>query len=160
MRCWWKAQIMVKLIGVNKGRHVTLKYFNILKKVNRKHIIFVQLFARWSWLFIFNSIHRYGLHQPQGCTYKGAKNRGHWPLHLHQGAACLFFFVEGELGELLSLFRALPLHYSSVFLLFLFASLNSMFLRPFHILRVWCILQWLSTNTNSNLKKMKIFSIC
>ena len=28
---------MVKLIGVNKGRHVTLKYFNILIKVTRKH---------------------------------------------------------------------------------------------------------------------------
>ena len=34
---------MVKLIGVNKGRHVTLKYFNILIKDRRKHKIFVIL---------------------------------------------------------------------------------------------------------------------
>ena len=31
--------LLVKLIGVNKGRHVTLKYFNILIKVSRKHIL-------------------------------------------------------------------------------------------------------------------------
>ena len=32
---------MVKHIGVNKGRRVTLKYFSILKKVSRKHILFI-----------------------------------------------------------------------------------------------------------------------
>ena len=31
---------MVKLIGVNKGRRVTLKYFSILIKVSRKHRLF------------------------------------------------------------------------------------------------------------------------
>ena len=30
---------MVKLIGVNKGRRVTLKYFSILIKISRKHKI-------------------------------------------------------------------------------------------------------------------------
>ena len=39
--------VLVKLIGVNKGRRVTLKYFSILIKVSRKHrLIFVQSFAR------------------------------------------------------------------------------------------------------------------
>ena len=38
--------LLVKLIGVNKGRRVTLKYFSILIKVSRKHRTFVQLFAR------------------------------------------------------------------------------------------------------------------
>ena len=32
---------MVKLIGVNKGRHVTLKYFSILIKVSRKQRLFI-----------------------------------------------------------------------------------------------------------------------
>ena len=33
--------VLVKLIGVNKGRHVTLKYFIILIKVSRKHRLFI-----------------------------------------------------------------------------------------------------------------------
>ena len=33
--------VLVKLIGVNKGRHVTLKYFSILIKVSRKHRLFI-----------------------------------------------------------------------------------------------------------------------
>ena len=33
--------ILVKLIGVNKGRHVTLKYFSKLINVNRKHIVYI-----------------------------------------------------------------------------------------------------------------------
>ena len=33
--------ILVKLIGVNKGRRVTLKYFSILIKVSRKHRLFI-----------------------------------------------------------------------------------------------------------------------
>ena len=43
--------LLVRLIGVNKGRHVTLKYSSILIKVSRKHRIFVQSFARWLRLF-------------------------------------------------------------------------------------------------------------
>ena len=35
--------VLVKLIGVNKGRHVTLKYFSILIKVSRKHRLFIGL---------------------------------------------------------------------------------------------------------------------
>ena len=47
------STVLVKPFGVNKGRHVTLKYFSILIKVRRKHrLIFVQSFARWSLLFI------------------------------------------------------------------------------------------------------------
>ena len=33
--------VLVKLIGVNKGKHVTLKYFSILIKVRRKHKLFI-----------------------------------------------------------------------------------------------------------------------
>ena len=33
--------LLVKLIGVNKGRYVTLKYFSIFVKVIRKHRIFI-----------------------------------------------------------------------------------------------------------------------
>ena len=33
--------VLVKLIGVNKGRQVTLKYFSILIKVSRKHRLFI-----------------------------------------------------------------------------------------------------------------------
>ena len=33
--------ILVKLIGVNKGTHVTLKYFSILIKFSRKHRLFI-----------------------------------------------------------------------------------------------------------------------
>ena len=33
--------VLVKIIGVNKGRHVTLKYFSILIKVSRKHRLFI-----------------------------------------------------------------------------------------------------------------------
>ena len=33
--------LSVKLIGVNKGRRVTLKYFSILIKVNRKHRLLI-----------------------------------------------------------------------------------------------------------------------
>ena len=33
--------LLVRLIGVNKGRHVTLKYFSILIKVSRKHRLFI-----------------------------------------------------------------------------------------------------------------------
>ena len=32
---------MVKLIGVNKGRRVKLKYFSLLINVNRKHRLFI-----------------------------------------------------------------------------------------------------------------------
>ena len=32
--------LLVKLVGLNKGRHVTLKYFSILMKVSRKHRLF------------------------------------------------------------------------------------------------------------------------
>ena len=35
--------LLVKLIGVNKGRRVTLKYFSILIKVSRKHRLFIDL---------------------------------------------------------------------------------------------------------------------
>ena len=42
--CWWcYSLVLVKLIGVNKGRHVTLKYFSILIKVSRKHRLFIEL---------------------------------------------------------------------------------------------------------------------
>ena len=30
-------EVLVKLIGVNKGRHVTLKYFNLLIKIHKEH---------------------------------------------------------------------------------------------------------------------------
>ena len=33
--------VLVKLIGVNKGRRNTLKYFSILIKVSRKHRLFI-----------------------------------------------------------------------------------------------------------------------
>ena len=33
--------VLVKLIGVNKGRQVTLKYFSLLIKVSRKHRLFI-----------------------------------------------------------------------------------------------------------------------
>ena len=33
--------VLVKLIGVNKGRRVNLKYFSILIKVSRKHRLFL-----------------------------------------------------------------------------------------------------------------------
>ena len=33
--------LLVELIGVNKGRRVTLKYFSILIKVCRKHRLFI-----------------------------------------------------------------------------------------------------------------------
>ena len=33
--------LFVKLIGVNKGGHVTLKYFSILINVNRKHRVYM-----------------------------------------------------------------------------------------------------------------------
>ena len=33
--------LLVKLVGLNKGRHVTLKYFSILMKVSRKHRLFI-----------------------------------------------------------------------------------------------------------------------
>ena len=33
--------VLVRLIGVNKGRRVTLKYFIILIKVSRKHRLFL-----------------------------------------------------------------------------------------------------------------------
>ena len=33
--------VLVKLIGVNKVRRVTLKYFSILIKVSRKHRLFI-----------------------------------------------------------------------------------------------------------------------
>ena len=35
--------VLVRLIGVNKGRRVTLKYFSILIKVSRKHRLFIEL---------------------------------------------------------------------------------------------------------------------
>ena len=35
------TSVLVKLIGVNKGRRVTLKYLNILIKVSRKHRLFM-----------------------------------------------------------------------------------------------------------------------
>ena len=34
------CSLLVKLIGVNKGRHVTLKYFSIFIKVSRKQRVF------------------------------------------------------------------------------------------------------------------------
>ena len=34
--------VLVKLIGVNKGRHATLKYFSLLINVNRKHRLFLK----------------------------------------------------------------------------------------------------------------------
>ena len=33
--------LLVKLIGVNKGRRVTLKYFSILIIVSRKHRVYI-----------------------------------------------------------------------------------------------------------------------
>ena len=33
--------LLVKLIGVNKGRRVTLKYFRILINVSRKHKVYI-----------------------------------------------------------------------------------------------------------------------
>ena len=33
--------VLVKLIGVNKGRHVTLKCFSLLINVNRKHRLYI-----------------------------------------------------------------------------------------------------------------------
>ena len=38
--------ILVKLIGVNKGRHVTFKYFSILINVSRKHRVY--LYRSWT----------------------------------------------------------------------------------------------------------------
>ena len=35
-----KLHVLVKLIGVNKGRNVPLKYFSILINVNRKHRLY------------------------------------------------------------------------------------------------------------------------
>ena len=35
--CFGILNVLAILTGVNKGRYVTLKYFNILKKVSRKH---------------------------------------------------------------------------------------------------------------------------
>ena len=35
-----KEQLLVKLIDVNNGRHVTLIYFSLLISVNRKHRLF------------------------------------------------------------------------------------------------------------------------
>ena len=37
----WYQWVLVKLIGVNKGRYVTLKYFSLLINVNRKHKLFI-----------------------------------------------------------------------------------------------------------------------
>ena len=38
---WCKdSKILVELIGVNKGRHVTLKYCTILINVNRNHRVY------------------------------------------------------------------------------------------------------------------------
>ena len=36
-----KCIVLVKLIGVNKGRRVTMKYFSLLISVNRKHRLFM-----------------------------------------------------------------------------------------------------------------------
>ena len=33
--------LLVKLIGVNKGRRVTLKYLNILIKINKEHSYYI-----------------------------------------------------------------------------------------------------------------------
>ena len=33
--------VLVKLIGVNKGRHVTLKYFSILTNIDKEHRHFI-----------------------------------------------------------------------------------------------------------------------
>ena len=39
---WLLAKALLgKLIGVNKGRRVTLKYFSLLIKVSRKHRLFI-----------------------------------------------------------------------------------------------------------------------
>ena len=38
---WESTLILVKLIGVNKGRSVTLIYFSLLMHVNRKHRLFI-----------------------------------------------------------------------------------------------------------------------
>ena len=38
---WSKMMILVKLIGVNKRRHVTLKYFSILLKIHKEHSYFI-----------------------------------------------------------------------------------------------------------------------
>ena len=43
--------ILVKLIGVNKGIRVTLKYFSILIKVSRKHRLFIDS----TLTYLFNS---------------------------------------------------------------------------------------------------------
>ena len=37
--------VLVELIGINKGRHVTLKYFNILIKIDKEHRNF---FGSWT----------------------------------------------------------------------------------------------------------------
>ena len=36
--------LLLKLIGVNKGRHVTLKYFSLLINVYRKHRLFIVIY--------------------------------------------------------------------------------------------------------------------
>ena len=40
-------RVLVKLIGVNKGRCVKLKYFSILIKVSRKHRLFPYISFKW-----------------------------------------------------------------------------------------------------------------
>ena len=47
-----RSKVLVKLIGVNKGRRVTLKYFSILINVSRKHKLFIGPGQKLSLIFI------------------------------------------------------------------------------------------------------------
>ena len=44
--------LLVKLIGVNKGRHVTLKYFSILIRIDKEHRYFIVSGRSISFIYI------------------------------------------------------------------------------------------------------------